>query len=210
MAFKKTEESREIELPTLIDVVFLLLIFFLATLSASAPGSKTVRPGRQADLPHLPFAEGDETVKQNEILKTLLIQISHKDKNDDSSPKVAYILKPTQGVSHTVQHVLYEAKKDSSAYREFPAEFLTMNEKQFQQCSPCSLIEAHIELYKKENFQEPSISNYIEIRAERDVEFRIVNHIMNTCSAYGDTIPRLVFRTLSETKEKEKEEQDGL
>ena len=54
-------------------------------------------------------------------------------------------------------------------------------------------IEEHKEVY----FFEPNPTNAIEIRAVKDTEFRIINFIMERCSAYGDTIPRLMLRTLT-------------
>jgi hypothetical protein len=39
--------------------------------------------------------------------------------------------------------------------------------------------------------------NSIEIRAVKDTEFRIINYIMEQVSAYADTIPRLMWRTLT-------------
>jgi hypothetical protein len=210
MPFKKSEDKRQLELPTLIDVVFLLLIFFLVTFSVSAPGSKTVLPGQQAELPNLPEAEGYDFINQNEVLETLLIQVSHEDIKDATSPKIVYVLWPSVKDSLNVQKAFMKAKTDSSAFRAFPADFLAMNEKEFKNCPPCSLIAAHIDSFKKQHFSEPNPSNHIEMRAEKDIEFRIVNHIMDRCSAYGDTIPRLVFRTQSGSKEKEKEVKSGI
>ncbi len=210
MPFKKSEDKREVELPTLIDVVFLLLIFFLVTFSVSAPGNKTALPENQADLPNLPEASGSYLINQNEILETLLIQVSHEDRTDAASPKIAYMLWPSVKDSFTVHKAFINAKTDSSAFRVFPDNFLTMNDEEFKNCPPCSLVAAHIDSYKVQYFSKPNPSNHIELRVEKDIEFRIVNHIIDLCSAYGDTIPRLVFRTQSPSKEKEKEAKSGI
>jgi hypothetical protein len=53
--------------------------------------------------------------------------------------------------------------------------------------------------YKDNHFFEPKPTNSIEIRAVWDTEFRIVNFILETCSALGDTIPRINVRTMSGT-----------
>ncbi|MBC8185181.1 biopolymer transporter ExbD [candidate division KSB1 bacterium] len=209
MAFKKFEERRDFELPTLIDVVFLLLIFFLATISVSTPGQQLDHKKPQ-EIPNLPEAKGNEIFSQNEVLETLLIQVSHGNKDDATSPKIAYVLWPSEKGSHTLRLALQTSKNDPSTFREFPADFLTMSDEEFQRCPPCSLIAAHIDSYKTQYFSEPSLSNCIEIRAEQDIEFKIVNYIMDLCSVYGDTIPRLVFRTLYETKVQEQEEQVGF
>ena len=72
-----------------------------------------------------------------------------------------------------------------------------MNDLVFSKTTPCSLIQWAIHKYKEENFFKPDLSNSIEIRAVKNTEFRIVNFIMEQCSAFGDTIPRVVLRTLT-------------
>ena len=88
MSFKKHEEPKELELPSFIDMVFLLLIFFMATLnlsSSSEPSPKSGPPLRSITLPE---AEGETKVNGDKALKNLLILIEHKDLKDSKSPKI--------------------------------------------------------------------------------------------------------------------------
>ena len=70
MAFRKFELKKEFELPTFIDVIFLLLIFFLLTYSPIPPVVG------QASLElNLPIAEGSTLVNQNEKIETLMVEV---------------------------------------------------------------------------------------------------------------------------------------
>ena len=84
-----------------------------------------------------------------------------------------------------------------SLFAVFPQNFLKLTDKKFSQTKACSLIHSQIKKYKDTYFLEPSPTNSVEIRAVKDTEFRIVNFIMEQCSAYGDTIPQIMLRTLA-------------
>ena len=202
MAFTRQKESRELELPTLIDVVFLLLIFFLVTFSISGQWIKSPLPGQEEELPNLPEAEGNEIREEEEILGTLAFQVSHVEQKDPTSAKRVYALVPALAESRTLRQALARAAKDSSLFRDFPADSLmqSMSDAEFKLCAACSLIKAQIDSYSARHFLTPSFSNNIEIRAEQDIEFRIVNYFMSLCSEQGDNIPGLTFRTISESK----------
>ena len=60
MAFKKRVETRRVELATFIDVVFLLLIFFLVTFAVSMPGPPSEDEGMRKKIFDLPEAKGSE------------------------------------------------------------------------------------------------------------------------------------------------------
>ena len=202
VAFQKKEEIKSLELPTLIDVVFLLLIFFLVTISLLRPGLPSPIPGPPRKPFDLPEAKGSKIDGEKEILETLLIQIERKDEKDPLSPKLVYTLWPSIKDSVTLEQARAKAKEDS-LFAEFPPNFLSMGDQEFANSPPCSLIAKSIKDYKNLAFKEPGLSNFIEIRAIKDTEFRIINFIMIQCSAYEDTIPKLVFRTLSEKRREE-------
>ncbi len=200
MAFKRSEEIRGMDLPSLIDVVFLLLIFFLVTMQFSVEASSAKRRGAKPPDIQLPRARGAEDVPSDDVLSTLLFQIQYAVKNDSSSPRVVYVLEPSGQNPITRNEALQNAKRDSM-FAIFPRDFLQLKENQFKRLPACRLISDAIFNYKEEHFHRPSLDNTVEIRAEKDVEFKIINFIMQECSAYKDTIPRVIFRTLAQVKD---------
>ena len=194
MAFIRKETLKDLELPSLVDIIFLLLIFFLVTYSFSEMGEET---GPARSIVDLPEAAGENTVTEEEVLQTLLFQIEHKNVKDKTSPKVVYVLWPSRRDSVTLSQALVKAREDSSLHAEFPDNFLHLSDQQFESVPPCTLMANSIARYKRSYFNNVSLSNTIEIRAARDVEFRIIDFIMSHCAAYQDTIPRLVFHTLA-------------
>jgi hypothetical protein len=196
MAFLKKEEKKGLSLPGLIDIIFLLLIFSLVTLSFSGARVDAKKRGaRGADL-NLPETKFENTFKGEEILQTLLFQVEHTDPEDLTSPKIVYVLWPVREDSITVAQAKENAVRDST-FAAFSPDFLQMDDSDFVQSSPCTLIRSAFRRYKDTYFTEPSYSNSIEIRAVWDTEFRIVNFVIEQCSAYGDTIPRFVLHTLT-------------
>ena len=196
MAFIKKEEKRGLSLPGLIDIIFLLLIFCLGTLTTSEPrideegGSEG-----EVDL-NLPETNIQKTYDVDEVLQTLLLQVDLTDPNDRSSPRRITILWPSLEDSLTIEEAKRNAMRDS-LFSVFPPDVLNLSDEDFSRIPPCTLIHWGLETYKKEYFQESKSSNTIEIRAVRDTEFRIINYILEQCSVYGDTIPRLTLRTMS-------------
>ena len=196
MAFVKYDEKKGISLPGLIDIIFLLLIFALVTLSVSQAKVETQRGGDKEVEFDLPETKMSETEEVEEVLQTLLLQIEHLDNRDTQSPKVVFVLRPSLKDSVTLQKAKSSAMRDS-LFAVFPSDFIRMDDREFSQAPPCTLISWAIHNYKNENFFEPNNTNSIEIRAVKDTEFRIINFILERCSVYGDTIPRIVFRTLT-------------
>ncbi|GBD93596.1 biopolymer transport protein ExbD/TolR [bacterium BMS3Abin05] len=199
MAFKKKEGIRDLEFPSLIDIIFLLLIFFLITMQFSVESTSARKSGAKPPDIQLPHAEGSEDVAAEDIISTLLFQIQYKVKNDPQSPRVVYVLEPAGKDSISRADAFNIAKRDSM-FAEFPKDFLEMNKRKFRQTNAGQLISNAIYEYKEEHFLAPSIENTVEIRAEKNIEFKIINYIMQECSAYKDTIPRVIFRTLSRSK----------
>jgi len=196
MAFVRNEEKKGLSLPGLIDIIFLLLIFSLVTLSVSQTKVETQKSGdRDFDF-DLPETESRETEEVEEVLQTLLFQVEHVDPSDLESPKILFVLQPSVRHSLTLQEAKLRAIEDS-LFAVFPENFLDLSSWEFAQTPPCRLIRWAIRQHKDAHFLEPNPTHAIEIRAGKDTEFRIVNFIMEQCSAYGDTIPRLMLRTLT-------------
>ena len=199
MAFKRQNELHDLEFPSLIDVIFLLLIFFLVTMQFSMETHTARQAATKPPDIQLPHAEGSEDVAMDDIISTLLFQIQYKEKNNPNSPRVVYVLEPFNADSISRGDAFMIAKRDSM-FAEFPQNFLKMKERAFKNTNACRLISNAIYQYKEEHFHKPSIENTVEIRAEENVEFKIINYILQECSAYKDTIPRVIFRTLAKTR----------
>ena len=199
MAFIRKEEKKGISLPGLIDIIFLLLIFSVATFSYTDSSVKEEsQSGGDVDL-ELPEAGLSDTFIADDVLQTLLFQVEHTDSEDPLSPKIVYILWPVWEDSLTLTGAKQKAQEDS-LFAVFPQNFLRMSDQEFVRTPPCTLIHWALHTYKKTYFNEPNYANTIEIRAVKDTEFRIINYILEECSAYGDTIPRFTLRTLSEMR----------
>ncbi|MFH1943967.1 MAG: hypothetical protein ABIL68_17830 [bacterium] len=194
MAFSRNEEKKELSLPGLIDIIFLLLIFSLVTLSISQAKVETQKKGnRDFDL-DLPETKSRESEALDEVLQTLLFQIEHVDNEDQDSPKILFVLRPSVKDSLTLQEAKTKAIADS-LFAVFPEDFIDLSDGEFARTRPCRLIRRAIREHKETYFFKPDPTNAVEIRAVADTEFRIMNFIMEQCSAYGDTIPRFMLRT---------------
>lgn len=196
MAFVHKEEKKGLSLPGLIDIIFLLLIFSLVTLSFSQAKVEAKRHGENADAFDLPEAKVAETVEIDEVLHTLLFQVEDIDPEDPNSLKAVYILRPDLDDSMTVEESRQVAERDS-VFAVFPRGYVTMDDLDFRRTEACRLITTTLRDYADEHFYEPNAMHSVEIRAVKNTEFRIINYIMEQVSAYGDTIPRLMWRTLT-------------
>ncbi|MCK5146186.1 hypothetical protein KAR48_05485 [bacterium] len=197
MAFKREYEKKGISLPGLIDIVFLLLIFSLVTLSVSQ--SVIDQPGQDQEDTAFPLPEIEsQTAKRLEQeLTTILFQIEHNNAEDFSSPLIIYTLLPDEDLEQTVDGALKIAMADSLLHATFPQNFLDLSDRQFRNLRACRLIRKSIRQYKEDNFFEPNPMNSIEIRAVRDTEFKIINYILQFTSTFKDTIPRFMVRTIN-------------
>jgi biopolymer transport protein ExbD len=196
MAFIRKEEKKGLSLPGLIDIIFLLLIFSLVTLSFSQAKVEAKRHGENADAFDLPEAKVAETVEVDEVLHTLLFQIEHIDPEDPNSQKAVFILQPDLDDSVTVGESRQIAERDS-IFAVFPAGYVAMSDREFERSDACRLITESLRAYADDHFYEPHAMHSVEIRAVKTTEFRVINYIMEQVSAYGDTIPRLMWRTLT-------------
>lgn len=196
MAFDHTEVKKGLSLPGLIDIIFLLLVFSLVTLSFSQAEVEAKKRGERPVAFKLPETKYRETVEAPEVLQTLLLQVEHEHPEDETSRKMVYVLRPSVRDSLTVAEARTYAIQDS-LFAAFPSDFLELDDSEFAGTPACTLIQWAVRTYKKEHLFQPDLTNAVEIRAVRDTEFRIVNFIMESCSVYGDTIPRFTLRTLT-------------
>jgi hypothetical protein len=200
MAFYYHENiKRGVSLPSLIDIIFLLLIFSLVTLNVSDVSDAVVQTnpeGSSAPELTLPTIHGAETEKFDRRIRTLLFQIEHRNPRDPASAKVVYVLDPGDLEYMDIRQAKQAAVQDS-LFAVFPPQYLQMPESDFSRIPACRLIQKSIQAYKGRVFTEPRPSNSIEIRAVEDTEFRIIRFIMDRCSVYGDTIPSIIVHTLT-------------
>jgi len=204
MAFTKHDERKSLSLPGMIDIIFLLLIFSLVTLSTSESGVEAKKRGEHTDKFDLPRISQAETFEADQVLKTLLFQIE----NDTSGNKFVLVLWPNVKDSLTLDQARYNAINDWNLslqtgtepkfMAKVPDNYLSLSDREFRKSAVCKLISSSIKQYQEENFFEPSLSNRIEIRAVKDTEFRLINYIMSESGKYGKLIPRCIFRTLTE------------
>ena len=196
MAFTRKDEKKGLSLPGLIDIIFLLLIFSLVTLSFSQAKVESKRSGENTDAFDLPEAKVAETVEVEDVLQTILFQVENVDPEDLNSLKTLYVLLPSAVDSLTVEEAKQVAERDS-IFAVFPRGYIGMDDRTFERTDACRLIRSTLRTYVDQNFYEPNSMNSIDIRAVKDTEFRIINYIMEQVSTYADTIPRLMWRTLT-------------
>jgi hypothetical protein len=193
----RTDDKKEgLSLPGLIDIIFLLLIFSLVTYSfttSTVEGDDNIGLNDQLNLP---IARLEDTADLDKILHTLMFEISYSNSEDLSSPKAVYVLWPSVEDSKTIQQAKEIAVTDS-VFEIFNPNFLDQSDRVFRNSPPCRLIRRELERYKDEYFKYPRSTNAIAIRAVEDTEFRIINYIMDRCSTYGDTIPKMDLLTIT-------------
>ncbi len=195
MKRKKKQDKIAIELTGLIDIVFLLLIFFLVSFAFSLAGDVSDSKS-YADL-ELPKTRTELSAIEEDILENLMIQIV-PDTNNYYVSKTAYILWPSYNDSVKITRVqaLNRAITDST-FAAFPPDILELSYQEFQNLPPCTLITNSIKRYiDLEKFNRGNTRPLIEMRAERNTEFQILSFIMDQCSSYNDIIPQIVIRTV--------------
>lgn len=195
MAFKKDDSKKGLSLPGMIDIIFLLLIFSIVTLSYTDPSDDQNNEGENNVDLRLPVVNSNITENKDEILQTLMLELRYI--NDDANnPIVVYVLKPSADTTN-YQMAKYQAIHNAVC-DTFPGNFLILNEGEFNSLPACQLISNSIQEYAKKHFTIPSPYNTIEVRADKNIKFRVFNYILNLCSSYDDRIPRVIIRTLSQ------------
>jgi biopolymer transport protein ExbD len=197
MAFIRKREQKELNLPSLIDVVFLLLIYSLLTIpiEKSETTSANTADAKSREEVDLPFVRSRKAVEIDPILRTFLVQVENENPKDPGSARVVVILKPSEKDS-TLGQAMETALRDS-VFARFPADFLSLSDREFSQTRACRLIRDEIRRFERGRLPRKDVSKRIEIRAVKNTEFRIVNAILRECSAFGDTLPAVAVRTLA-------------
>jgi hypothetical protein len=196
MAFTKRHEHKELNLPSLIDLCFLLIIFSLVSLPVTKSRVESGRKGKQESESNLPQTRQTALENVDLVLTTLMFKVETADSADKKNSRILYALIPGESDTLTMASAKSACLRDS-LFAAFPNGFAQMPEPDFLRLRGCRLIREQIASYKKHHFSKPSHSNTIEIRAARDTEFRLVNYIMEQCALYGDTIPRVEVHTLA-------------
>ncbi len=194
MPFKRSESPRTLELTSLIDIVFLLLIFFLVSFAFSLTGdvseSKT-----NSDI-SLPKANSELPVLPDDRLDNLMIQIVPDTTNVLMAHRV-FILWPAMHDSVGITRVqAYQTALEDSTFSGIGADFLKLDKQAFAALPACRLISNSIAKYFEVNkFSRRSGHSMVEVRAEENTEFKIINFIMAQCGNNEDAVPQIIIRT---------------
>lgn len=198
MAFRRFESQKDLELPTFIDIIFLLLIFFLLTYSPVQP-----KKGESALELTLPFAEGQFKVNPSERVETLVIEILPAPESDSLNAYIVHVLLPFREYGYIQLRkkgiTLGEARRFAREYNRYayvPYGYERLPQQKFRNLDAVKLIDTQLERFARERLRVPKPTNNIEIRADRSVKFRLINHILTKCSELGDLIPVIIFRTM--------------
>ncbi|MBN2103099.1 biopolymer transporter ExbD [bacterium] len=196
MAFKRIYEKKGLSLTSLIDIIFLLLIFFMATLNMSSVVSdrnQGIYTQKKFDLPEI---RNRKTAPVQEILYTLMLQIEHEDPQNVNSPLVVYALWPSRGDSMNISQAKLQAI-EKKRYAYFLPESERISNPKIPDVSPYVFISDAINGYADRYYRSADPKNHIEVRAIQETKYQIINHILNTCASLGDRIQHIYIRTLS-------------
>ncbi|HDQ45456.1 MAG TPA: hypothetical protein ENN17_08175 [bacterium] len=196
MPFQHKEKKKGLSLPGMIDIIFLLLVFSLVTLSVSQANVDAKKVGEETIEFDLPRTTSLHTQKVDGWIQTLTFEVDYLETEDPRSPRIVHVLKPSPTDSLTFAEARAIAKEDSQ-FAVFPVNFLELTDRAFANTDACRLIRESVQAYKTDHFLEASPTNFVEIRAVRETEFRIINYMLGCCSAYGDTIPNISMHTLT-------------
>lgn len=193
MAFKREDSPRELELTSLIDVVFLLLIFFLVSFAFSIAGDAS-QSTAATEIP-LPKSSMTRLSLKGDKLANLMIQIMP----DTTGSRIAYILWPSyQEEVEMTEDIAFQKSLNDSTFCSFPVNFLSLSNEDFSTSKACSLIAISIKQFvEKEKVFKQNGRPVVEVRAEKNTEFKIMNFILEQCGLYEDRIPQVIFRTAS-------------
>ncbi|RMF62243.1 MAG: hypothetical protein D6743_12355 [Calditrichaeota bacterium] len=195
MAFKRTDNVRSLELTSLIDVVFLLLIFFLVSFAFSLAGDAS--ESKLYSEIELPESNTTLPVIKNDLLDNLMIQVVPDTTNRGNARRVVVLwpsLDDTLRISR--MQALNTALHDST-FAAYPAGFVFLSDAAFAELPASKLISESIRKYvalerSKRNRKHP----IVEVRAERQTEFKILSFIMDQCSSLKEAIPQIIIRTV--------------
>lgn len=194
MAFRRKQNHHHLELTGLIDIVFILLVFFLVAFSVSVIGETSDSTTySEIDLPKI---DTDLVSIEDDVLENLMIQIVPDTVNYLSTRKV-FVLWPSFDRTKRISRIqaFMNAQRDS-LFAVFPVNFLALPDQEFTKGPACKLIAGSIKQYiELEKFHYRNTHPKVEVRAEKSTEFKILNFIMEQCGSYNDAIPQIIIRT---------------
>lgn len=163
--------ARDLDLPTLIDMVFLLLIFFVVVLSPSMGirGKDPINP----IIRNLPTAKFEKASSVREELKTLTFIIERSE--ESGGQLIFYALNPdslrgNESKILSIKEALRIAKGLDS-YSAPLSDIRMVN----------ALISNHIDAYRRIHFTSESHDSEVEILADESTPFGIINEIFRQC-----------------------------
>ncbi len=194
MAFPRKQNPRQLELTSLIDIVFLLLVFFLVSFAVSLVG-ETSQSNAHSEMA-LPKTDTKLPAVEHDFLENLMIQIVPDTTNRGVTRKVFVLWPAFQDTTKVSRSQALMAAHRDSLFEVFPANFLTLPNKEFTGTVAGRFITNSIESYvQMAKLYRRNAHPIIEVRAEQNTEFRILNLIMEQCALYEETIPQIIIRT---------------
>lgn len=199
MAFKRITELQDIELVSLVDIVFLLLIFFLLTVTLEPGGRTDVAPAIIPPLEKMPKDPIKGAVDIDKYINSLIVQVE-QGSLEEGTPLIAYFLEKDKEKEFSLFESAYStAKGDSTLHAEIPGNFLTLlfRHKNIisQSSPPTDYVPPKIIDLVERKIRENRENGFIEIRAVENTEFGFINFLLNECS--NNSIKYVSFRILS-------------
>jgi len=195
MAFKRDIPPERNELTSLIDIVFLLLIFFLISFSFSLTAD--VNESKVYSEIELPKTNTDLPVMRDDRLENLMLQIVPDTTGGVNTRKVLVLWPAYEDTASISRGQALLTALEDSTFASFPEFFLFLPDAEFARLPASQLIAQSIAQYvEDEKFYHGNTRPIVEVRAEKNTEFRIISFIMDQCSAYKDAIPQIIIRTV--------------
>jgi biopolymer transport protein ExbD len=202
MPFRKKAERMSADIITLIDIIFLLLIFFLLTTGAFRLGEAVERKEQYVTSRRLPESAGI-SVYPNEPLKNLLIRIE-EDSASVIGPgvKLVYFVEPGTDLAYSLA---FKKAKEDSNFVALSVDTLMTKRADFLASGSSRQIRSKIHSHRELLRTTPPNDRIIEISADRNTPFRLIYFLMEQCSN-GDTltaVKKVNIRTLGTSASEE-------
>jgi hypothetical protein len=151
----------------------------------------------------LPKVSNRRAVEPDATLRTFMIQVETQTVEDpvtrvQKQVRVVTVLKP-EGSDLTIDEARQIAERSGRA-AAFPDDFLVLDDAAFAQTRACQMLQEEIGALRDTIRGKPSFTDRIEIRADENTEFRIINFILRECGGEvnaPDRIPVIAVRVLS-------------
>ena len=130
-----------------------------------------------------------------------MVEIAPMNIDDPTAGFQVSVLLPFEdfGIDREVPVTYRQAKVFSQNYQReevLPSDYYKLSRNDFLNLPAVKLINDQIDQYAQQKFRIAKLTNRIEIRANKDVTFKIINFVIEKCSSYDDLIPSLIFRTM--------------